>query len=356
MSLPRLLVDCRWLSMGGAGRATELLLKGLGKSHMEADWILWGPRAVEERAWPGCRVIVTGNPPNAMSRQRDWFRIPPCDLALFMHQERPLRSVPAVTVMYDTIRVRLAGGTLERQLMRSYFRRVAALSRELITGSHYARRCIREDLGIHRTPVSVVRWPVDEEFVHRIHRLRQQSDRWQIAFYAGRFMPHKNLKRLIAAFERTDFRGTGGRLVLVGGSAPEVREMQARLGARERDFIEVRGRCSQPELDELFARSLFLVQPSLEEGFGLPVWEALSCGLPVCASDGGSLPEITGGLVRHFPATSIEAMVDAIDRCATESRSLSAKDQGRRSHEFGRAALTVEDFAGQFQAVLRRHL
>lgn len=342
--------------MGGAGRATELLLRGLRKSHMEADWILWGPHAVGEHAWPGSRTVVTNHPPNALLRQGDWFRIPPCDLALFMHQERPLRCVPAVTVMYDTIRVRMAGGALERRLMRWYFRHVAALSRELITGSHYSKQCIHEDLGIHGTPVSVTRWPVDDEFVHRIKKLRQQGGKYETAFYAGRFMPHKNLPRLVTAFGKTDFRRTGGRLLLVGGSPPEVREMQARLDAREQDFIEVRGRCSQEELDRLFASSLFLVQPSLEEGFGLPVWESLSCGLPVCASDGGSLPEITRGLAEHFPATSTEAMADAIDRCAMTARDLSVEEQTRLACEFGAGAPTVADFAMQFQAVLRRHL
>ena len=110
----------------------------------------------------------------------------------------------------------------------------------------------------------------------------------------GRFAPHKNLPRLLAAWERSEFRAGGGRLVLVGGERHEVTALSASLTPGQRASVEVRGRCDDDALGVLLAGATLLVQPSLEEGFGLPVAEALAAGVPVCVSDGGALAEAAG--------------------------------------------------------------
>ncbi len=91
-----------------------------------------------------------------------------------------------------------------------------------------------------------------------------------------------------------------------------------------------------------------MVQPSLEEGFGLPAWEAQTCGVPVCVSDGGSLPETTLGFARPFPATSVDAMAAALDASAAEARALGPEDAARRSEAFRAKAPTLREFADRF--------
>jgi glycosyltransferase involved in cell wall biosynthesis len=259
-------------------------------------------------------------------------------------------------MMYDTIRLRQSNGPVERGVMKAYFKRVALVSDEIVTCTNYSKECLLRDVGIGRTPVTVANWPVDRELVGRVLTARKSSARRDVAIYVGRYKPHKNLNRLVAAFPDTEFGQGGGRLVLLGGSEEERKQMESALTPGQRELIEVRGQCGQHELEEHLANSLFLVQPSLEEGFGLPVWEAMSCGLPVCVSDGGALPEITMGRVEPFSATSTDEMSEAIDRCAASAREHSTEDLSLHSHEFGRTAPTVADFAEQFQAVLCRHL
>ena len=176
-----------------------------------------------------------------------------------------------------------------------------------------------------------------------------------VALYVGAFLGHKNLPRLVSAFATTDFCRDGGRLVLVGGSQAQADELLGQITGAQRSSVSVKPACTQEELDVLFASSLFLVQPSLEEGFGLPVWEAQCRGLPVCASDGGSLPEVVGGYATPFPAASTPAMAAAIDECARRARARTA-ERAQQIESMRTRAPTVGQFGGQFQAVVDRRL
>lgn len=356
MTASRILLDCRWLFHAGPGRATELLLRGLAASASQTPWALWGPPSIRQFAWPGASVEESSSRPSRLRGQRDWFRIPPSELVVFMHQQRPLRKVRSVTFIYDTIPLRYASSSFDRKLKLLFLKRVGAISVGIITISDYSRRCIAEDLGLPEQRVSVLRFPFDEEFANRILKLRRQYSASNVALFVGRFLPHKNLSRLINAFGRTEFQASGGKLLLVGGSPQEIAELQAPLTNREKDFVDIRGRCSQEELDRLFASSLFLVQPSLEEGFGLPAHEALSCGLPLCASDGGALREVTHGLVEHFSANSAEEMAAAVDACATRAGAANPEDDQNLSDEFRRRAPSVREFTEQFLESVERAL
>jgi glycosyltransferase involved in cell wall biosynthesis len=132
--------------------------------------------------------------------------------------------------------------------------------------------------------------------------------------------------------------------------------LRASLDDEQRRYTEIRPRCTQDEVEGLLATCRFLVQPSLVEGFGLPVWEALAAGLPVCVSDGGALPEITMGMAEHFPARNIEAMAEAIDACATRAGRMGPGDDRALSERLLARAPSVAEFAAQFEGIVRRHL
>jgi glycosyltransferase involved in cell wall biosynthesis len=105
------------------------------------------------------------------------------------------------------------------------------------------------------------------------------------------------------------------RLYIVGGPSGEQRvaprEAQ-RLGVGDR--VTIVGRVSQDELARWYGRAQILVSPSLYEGFGLPAAEAMACGTPVVASDGGALPEVVadGETGRIVPAGDAGALADAL--------------------------------------------
>jgi glycosyltransferase involved in cell wall biosynthesis len=350
-------LDCRWLGIGGPGRTTEFALRGLALDPPPGRWVLWGPEeATTGLAWPGADVRPIAEDPRVLLGQRRAFEIPGGDFYVFMHQQRPLRPLPAVTVVYDTIALRFGTTPAVRRVKRLFMRRVARTSRRILTISEHSRATILRDLGVAPDRVEILRFPFDEAFVGRVAARRATTTpAADVALFIGGFLPHKNLPRLLAAFAATDFSRDGGRLVLVGGTSGQAAELVAGLDDRQRGFVDVRHSCRQAEIDELFATSLFLVQPSLEEGFGLPAWEAMCCGLPVCVSNGGSLPEITKGFAEPFPAESVPAIAAAIDATAAAARRL---DDATRSAQVARlraSAPTVADFGNQFRtAVLER--
>lgn len=345
-------LDCRWLGIGGPGRTTELVLRGLAAGHAPDGWVLWGPPAAAGPSWPGAPLVPADEDPRGWFGQRHARRLPPARLAVFMHQQRPLRMVPAVTVIYDTIALRYGASAPLRRAKRIFMRRVAATSRHVLTISEHSRRSVTDDLGVAPERISVLRFPFDDAFVERVAAQRQTLPAEPVALFVGGFLPHKNLSRLLAAFEATKFCAGGGRLVLAGGTAEQVRELEAGLTPRQRAFVTARAASGQADLDRLFATSQFLVQPSMEEGFGLPAWEALCCGLRVCASDGGALPEVVAGFVEPFPATDVRAMAGAIDACAGRP----AVDAGEISDQLRRRGPTVEQFGDQFRGIVERHV
>lgn len=341
----RILLDCRFLGLGGAGRATELLLRGLGQVRPAGEWILWGPESVGEFVWEGARHEPSGSPPTAIWGQRSLSRVPGHDLAVYMHQIRPLRPGPAITFIHDTVPLRYGGAAGNRLLKRLFYLAVARLSSRIVTVSEFSRARIERDLHIPPTKLHVVRYPVDEAFVARVQALRRRLASRDVALYVGRFMNHKNLENLIRAFARTAFCRRGGTLLLVGGNPEEVRRLSRFSRSQGARGVTIEPTCPQAQLEELYASSRFLVMPSREEGFGLPVWEAMSCGLPVCVSDGGALPEITAGLAHPFPAERVDAMAAAIDRTA-------AGADGTRPADWVASQPSIADFARQVVSVL----
>lgn len=351
---PRVVLDGRWLPFGGAGRTTELVLRALAGVEAEAAgesryrWVLWGPPELATWSPPGAELASTGVDPRAWNGQRQWFDVPKGELTVFLHQQRPLRRIRSATLVYDTIPLHSTANPVMRGAIRLFLRRVGAVSDRILTLTEYARACIEQELGVPSARIAVVGLPADDRLAERVLAARRALPRAEVALYIGRFAPHKNLSRLLSAFGRTEFAAAGGRLLLVGGTADELADLGSRLSAADRERVELRGTCPQDQLERLLATCLFLVQPSLEEGFGLPAWEAQTCGVPVCVSDGGSLPETTLGFVQPFPATSVEAMAAALDACAAEARDVGPADAALRSEAFRTKAPTFREFGDRF--------
>ena len=133
----------------------------------------------------------------------------------------------------------------------------------------------------------------------------------------GGLSPHKNLPRLIEAFDRATDRDGGDRLVIVGDFAdvfcteiPRLRDQVERLGRTM--SVHFTGFVPDGDLAHFYRRAHALVQPSLMEGFGLPTVEAMVSGTPVVSSTAGSLPEVVGPAGIFFDPRDVGAMAGAI--------------------------------------------
>jgi glycosyltransferase involved in cell wall biosynthesis len=125
---------------------------------------------------------------------------------------------------------------------------------------------------------------------------------------------HKNLERLLEAFARLA-AGRDVRLVVAGHAGLEQERLEnsaAALGIAERVLFT--GWIEQPDLEGLFAAARAFAYPSLMEGFGMPVLEAMARGVPVACSAASALPEVVGDAAELFDPRDAAAIAAAIER------------------------------------------
>jgi glycosyltransferase involved in cell wall biosynthesis len=162
--------------------------------------------------------------------------------------------------------------------------------------------------------------------------------------FVGRDGPHKNLDRLVLGFAASDFAAGGAVLTLAGVDGPAVERLRS-LAVQHQARVELPGIVSQPELEQLLAGAAMVVQPSLEEGFGLPVAEAMAAGIPVAISTAPALLEITREApVPTFDPLDVEAIAHAIDQVAAAPGVVPQLDWPRPI-DFARSVLGAMDRA-----------
>lgn len=115
--------------------------------------------------------------------------------------------------------------------------------------------------------------------------------------FVGTLEPRKNLMALLNAFKLlVDAGTTGYKLVIVGGQGWGDQELSSTVkGLALEPYVEIRGYVAVEKLHHLYQQAFALVMPSLYEGFGIPLLEAMQYGTPVITSNCASMPEVAGG-------------------------------------------------------------
>jgi glycosyltransferase involved in cell wall biosynthesis len=124
--------------------------------------------------------------------------------------------------------------------------------------------------------------------------------------------PHKNLIRLLEAVASLDSKPL---LVVAGYSTPHERDVRARIAELAlEDDVRLLPWVPDADREGLYALASVFAFPSIYEGFGLPVLEAMARGVPVACSNAASLPEVAGDAALIFDPYSVEAIADALRR------------------------------------------
>lgn len=133
--------------------------------------------------------------------------------------------------------------------------------------------------------------------------------------YQGTLEPRKNLINLISAFEiyRRSHPERKEQLILSGKKGWKIKELIGKKYSSEfNEDIILLGYIERKDMPAVFSSATVFAYPSLYEGFGLPVLEAMACGTPIITSNTSSLPEVAGNNAIYFDPDDTQAMADAL--------------------------------------------
>ena len=278
-------------------------------------------------------------------------------------------SVPTVSVLYDLqyFYYPYFFSPRERDQRHKSFKSACGLADKLVCISDYVRGTVlqRAEVGperlvtVHPRLFSRLRRSLPETVAQVLNRFGLEPG--QFLLYPSNFWPHKNHRVLLTSFGIYRTRHPKSVLKLVCPGSPNsdmahLSQAAERMGLGGR--VVFPGFVTDDELAALLESCLALIYPSLFEGFGMPVLEAMAFGKPVLCSGVTSLPEVAGDAALFFDPTKPIEIVEAIERIEEDHELVAQLIQ--RGHQrligLGGSAEMVRQYLQVFREVLSSHL
>jgi glycosyltransferase involved in cell wall biosynthesis len=239
-------------------------------------------------------------------------------------------AIPLVSVVYDLQYLYYPQffSPEARQERDTHFRRAAQQAKRLICISDYVRQTVLDNTAVQPEDVITIHIGlprkatqlVPEQLIAVLERLGLRAGRFLL--YPANFWPHKNHRMLLTAFKMYRARNQGSDLGLVCTGTPNA-DMECLRDAVVRMELEGEVSFLGYVLDEVFTALLqacrALIFPSLYEGFGIPILEAMALGKPVLCSRVTSLPEVAGDTAVYFDPRKPAEMVHAIEHIESDA-------------------------------------
>jgi len=345
----RIGIDGRYVQdhFPGIGRYTYSLIGGLAPLAAEDTLVvLHNPTLPNSRydlaalaRYPNVELVRMDVPTFSLAEQ---LRLPSlishlsCDVFHSPYYVKPYRlPAPSILTLYDVIPARYPAyyPWPERWLIRWLQRLALRTAAHCIAISETTRADFVREYGVAPQHITAIPLAADARFrpvePAAIAAMRQRyALPPDYVLYLGINKPHKNLVRLIEAWSKSQIDTSAhqhiasrrSQLILAGREDP--RYFQARQRAQElglEEGVRFLGDVGEADLPALYSGAIAFVFPSLYEGFGLPVLEAMACGVAVACSRSSSLPEIVGEAALTFNPTDVEALAAALHRLLSDS-------------------------------------
>jgi len=332
----RVAIDARKLHDFGIGTYTRNLLRHLARIDRESEYVLLchaSDLAIGGELGPNFRTVLEPSPNYSL---REQLHVP-----WVLHRERPdLFHAPhyvlppaarcrSVVTIHDCIHLMFpqylpsrAAYAYARASMWSAVRR----SHRILTVSEASKRDIIHLFDVPPEKIVVVYNAIDERFreVPSEEHIARVRERYQLqhefVLYVGNIKPHKNLVRLIEAFDMLRARGFDQlKLLIIGDEISKLPALRRAVHSHKlHKHVRFLGYLPDETLAALYRLASVFVFPSLYEGFGLPPLEAMACGTPVVTSNVSSLPEVTGDAAVLVDPYDVESIAAGIERVLTD--------------------------------------
>jgi len=273
----------------------------------------------------------------------------------------PVRGMPVVATVHDLSYI--VYPRYHTRLNGAYLRAVTPLvtrrARMIIADSEATKRDLVERAAVPAGRIHVVQPAVPQAFIQRPSDEHVAAARQKYGLEGGFILsvgtlePRKNLSAVLRAYRLLHERlGDAPPLALVGGVGWGLNEEQL-LGSAQALRVRRLGYVPDEDLAALYASCNAFVYPSLYEGWGLPVAEALSLGAPTITSTVSSLPEVAGEAALLVDPGSVEAITAALERVLTDTKEA---ERLRRAGPIQASRFTTVSWVEGTVAVYRRAL
>ena len=340
-----------WNNRRGYGRHLRSLFNAVCRLDRSNEYVLFVDTPLDSllQPLPPARLIqVPASVPAAVAAKADGRRsladawsmsralsAPSLDCLIFptLYSYVPVWTrAKKLLMIHDVIAERLPQHVFPNQSGRMWWRLKSALARaqadRIVTVSEYSRRALIAEFGLEADRVQVVGEapdplfrPLAEAALPPAVTRQGVTARHRLLTYVGGFSPHKNLSRLLDAFEKLSAqpRFDDLLLVLVGDYETDpfysgYGELRKRLaGSAIEQRVIFPGFLPDEDLVQLMNCSSLVVLPSLMEGFGLPGVEAAACGIPVVATEQSPLQDLLGEGVLVFDPYDTAALQQSME-------------------------------------------
>lgn len=332
----RIGIDARKLHDFGIGTYIRNLLRHLARLDVETEYVvLCRPEDASTIAALGKNLRPVAEQSANYSIAEQW-RIP---LALrregvtLFHAPHyvlpPLVRCKSVVTIHDCIHL-MFPQYLPNPLALGYARAsitgAARRATRVLTVSESSKRDILRFVDVSPSKIDVIYNAYDERFTvapreEDVERVRERYQlQGQFVLYAGNVKPHKNLGRLIEAFDLVRRRGLDElKLVLIGDDISRYAALRRAVHQHQlHKYVRFLGYMPEATLAVMYRLAGVFVFPSLYEGFGLPPLEAMASGTPVVTSNVSSLPEVAGDAALLVDPLDPGAIADGIYRVLTD--------------------------------------
>jgi len=196
----------------------------------------------------------------------------------------------------------------------------------IMTDSEYSKADIIRHWPYARPKITTVYCGINQNISGAsLGRIKDIRSRYRIEkpylLYVGMLKRHKNIRRLISAFEKSQTVLKNEYALVIAGDTKTDQDNIPEWISREkiRSTVHFTGYVPGGDLSALYAGATSFVFPSLAEGFGMPPLEAMSCGIPVAASNATCLPEILGDAPLYFDPTNVGDIAAKLVISATDN-------------------------------------
>jgi len=356
----KVLFDCREIQKNTTGIARFLLslFRGIKNFNIEYEFLLLGNQYADfgRKELDGYEKIVVEEKNTFYFDQITILQIikeQKIDLFFSPYYKFPVfTTVPVITSIFDVMYLVLDEykNDIKNIYRKNFIKLTYGKVNKVITSSNFAKNKIMKVLNLPDEKISVVYLSVDEKFKPQsAEKIKEIKEKYGISknyiLYVGNAKPHKNLNRLLSAWQLVDEKIKKDYVLVLAG-------VGQKFCYKDEDILIIPF-VSEEELPILYSGATVFVFPSVYEGFGLPPLEAMACGCPVISSNTSSMPEALSDACLYFNPYDVKEMSSIIQK-VLESKLL--QDELRQKGIQRAKLFTTEKMATNLINIFTNHL